>query len=416
MIERKIIIGCITSTEFLKKINSVWNSKYIESNTARQLAAWCWTYFKEYDRAPGRDIETIFFEQLRQGGIPHELAEDIEQNILPGLSQEYENEEFNIEYLIKITNQYFKERKLLLQAENIKSLVDSGEVDEAEKVITNYTPVNIIPDLDSFIQSISQIRKKKKPHTIIFMKPWLKSGQVSIIYSKAGVGKTLLSALVAYVVGLKDYDKKETDIGEWQVKTPTGTLYIDGEMGEQEMLERISQFEWLGRQNAVHSMKILAVPEYQLETEDSFYLSDRNNQLKIIKWLRINPTYKLIVLDSVSTLFGLKEENDNSEWSTKVNPFLRDLKALDVACIMLHHAGKDNKKGVRGASAIEAMVHNIFRLTPHEAKNPEGGEAWFILSKDKQRSSGHGFKTFSLRFYQNDNEKQTHWEITKNSL
>lgn len=416
MIERKIIIGCITSTEYLRKIRSVWNAKYIESNTARQLARWCWEYFDEYDRAPVRDIETIFFEQLRQGEIPQELAEDIEQNILPGLSKEYENEEFNVEYLLKTTNQYFKERKLLLQAENIKSLVDSGEVDEAEKIITNYSPVSITPDLSSFIQSVSQIRKKKKPPTITFMKPWLKSGQATIIYSKAGVGKTLLSALVAYVLGLKDYDKEEADIGEWQVKQPTGTLYIDGEMGEREMVERISQFEYVGRQSAVHSIKILSVPEYQLETEDSFYLSDRNNQLKIIRWLRANPTYQLIVLDSVSTLFGMVEENDNSEWSTKVNPFLRDLRALGVACLVLHHAGKDTKRGMRGASAMEAMAHNIFRLTAHGDKSEDGGEAWFILSKDKQRSSGVGFKTFALRFYQSDNEHQTHWEVTKNKL
>jgi hypothetical protein len=199
-------------------------------------------------------------------------------------------------------------------------------------------------------------------------------------------------------------------MGGWIVKNPTGTLYLDGELGEQEMEDRIKKFEWLGRQERDRRLKILSVPEYQLETGDTFYLSSRVNQLKIIKWLEDHLRYKLVVLDSASTLFGLENENDNSEWNNKINPFLRDLRALGVACILLHHAGKDNKRGLRGASAMGAMAHNIFRLSNHGDKDE--GEAWFKLSKDKQRAGGFGFKDFSLHFFQNETETETHWEIT----
>jgi hypothetical protein len=42
MIERKILIGLITQTEFLRQIESEWDFDYIESTTAKQLSMWCW--------------------------------------------------------------------------------------------------------------------------------------------------------------------------------------------------------------------------------------------------------------------------------------------------------------------------------------------------------------------------------------
>lgn len=412
MIERKIIIGLITSSQFLQDIKAIWQSRYMESATAKIIAQWCWEYYDEYHKAPFRDIEVIYHKKLQQGNLSKELAEEIEQDILPGLNDEFVEEEINVEYLTKITVDYFRERKLLLYKDNLEELIDTGKIEEAEKIALEYVPVSKTKvDLKDFIVTTAQIRRKKKEPLITFMKPWLKEGQTTILYGKAGCGKSLLSILIAYIVGLKEY--KEVEIGEWQVKHPTGCLYIDGEMGEQEMNERISQYEYLGRQSQEHRIKILSLPEYQLATEDSFHLSVRENQLKILHWLRDHPNYKLIILDSVTTLFGLQEENDNSEWSNKVNPFLRDLRALGIACILLHHAGKDAKKGLRGATAMEAMAYNIFRLTNHGAKEQERGEAWFVLSTDKQRASKYSFKKFALHFFPSMDGKDTEWEETE---
>jgi RecA-family ATPase len=286
-------------------------------------------------------------------------------------------------------------------------------VDEAEKAVVEFKPLSTsVKKLNEFILTAEQIRKRNNKRPPFLMKPWLREGQTTIIYGNYGSGKSLLTISVAYVLGLRNFDKSDCDIGEWQVINPTGTLYIDGELGELEMEDRIKQFEWLGRQQ--YRTRILSIPEYQLKTEDVFSLSNRLNQLKIIEWLKEHPNYKLVVLDSASTLFGLLEENDNSEWNNKINPFLRDLRALSVACLLLHHAGKDNKKGLRGASAMGAMAHNIFRLMDHKEKNIDDGEAWFTISKDKQRAAGKGFKTFSLRYTQNDNQTATWWETTEN--
>lgn len=409
MIERKIIIGLIVSTEFCEKIKPIWNPLLLESATAKRLAGWIWEYYNEYKRAPGKDMEGIYYSKIKETKLAKELAEEIEQDILPGLSAEFTRDDFNLEFLLIESTNHLNTRHLTLHNESVQALLEAGKTEEAQKLIKQFQPLGLaINRLNDFILTAPQIRRKETKQPLVLMKPWLKQGQLTIIYANYGVGKSLLTMAIAYVLGVKNYDDKKCEIGEWQVKNPCGCLYIDGELGELEMEERLSKFEWIGKQPPAHKMSILSVPEYQLETEDVFTLSDRKNQLMIIQWLKEHPTYKLVVLDSASTLFGLVEENDNSEWSTKINPFIRDLRALGVACIMLHHSGKDGKRGLRGASAMGAMAHNIFKLTNHGDKSD--GEAWFTIAKDKQRAGGYSFAPFNLHFTQNDAETQTSWK------
>jgi RecA-family ATPase len=296
----------------------------------------------------------------------------------------------------------------------VEAFRKAGKKEEAEKLISEYKSHTRIVKLTKYISTVAKLKKDETPSPTTIMHPWLKEGQITIIYANYGVGKSLLSILVGYMCGLKEFDTNDCEIAEWFVKTPTGCLYVDGELGEKEMVERVSQYEWLGTQHRDHKMQILSIPDYQIKTEDVFYLGERKNQLELVSWLKDHPTYKLIILDSVSTLFGLTNENDNSEWGNKVNPFLRDLRALNVACLLLHHSGKSSKTGLRGASAMGAMAQNIFKLEPHEKYNIDNGEAWFVLKKDKQRSGGKQFKTFSIHFYQNEEKTETNWEITEN--
>jgi hypothetical protein len=415
MIERKIIIGLITSTEFIKLIQNIWDIKLIESASAKRIAEWCWEYYSKFQKAPEKEIESIFFKKLKSGKLPKDIAEEIEQDILPGLSQEYVKKSYNLESLVEETKIYFEERNLSIYIETVEAFKTAGQISEAVKYALNFKPLGTsIYNLDDFILYASQIREKKSKPPVTLMTPWLKEGQLTIIYSPAGCGKTLLTLAISYVLGLNKFDTKKAEIGEWQVKHPTGTLYIDGEMGEVEMEDRIRKYEWLGRQTNKYMLKVLSIPEYQIATEDSFYLSSRLNQIKILQWLKTHPNYKLVILDSASTLFGLEDENNNSEWNNKINPFLRDLRAIKIACILLHHSGKDGKRGLRGASAISAMAQNTFKLTNHKDQDPDAGEAWFTLSKDKQRSGGYNFKTFSLRFSLDGEQDETHWEITTN--
>jgi len=412
MLERKIIIGLITSTEYCQQVQPIWDAKLLDSATAKRIAMWCWEYYNQYKQAPARNIEDIYYGKVKQGKLPKELAEEFEQDILPNLSEEYNSTTFNVEYLLQQTINYFNTQRLKQISEGVQVLLTTDDVTAAEQLIRSYSPILTPADsLSDHIVTVQQIRRKERKPPKLLMKPWLRAGELTIIYGNYGSGKSLLTIAVAYMLGLPT-DVTDEAIGEWLVREPVGTLYIDGELGELEMEERLRCFEWLGRQK--HRTRVLSVPEYQLATENPFHLSDRVNQQRIVQWLRHNPDYKVVVLDSVSTLFGLEEENSNSEWNNKVNPFLRDLRALDVACILLHHSGKDNKRGLRGASAMGAMAHNIFRIVTHPNYDIDEGAAWFTIKKDKQRAAGYSFGEFSLRFTRAANK--TIWEVTSNKV
>ena len=79
---------------------------------------------------------------------------------------------------------------------------------------------------------------------------------------------------------------------------------------------------------------------------------------------------------------------------------LKDCKLIAVCDVI-----KDRAKNV-----VEKFSCEYY--TNYEDKGPDDGEAWFKISKDKQRAGGFLFKNFTIRFYQNEDQTETHWEIT----
>lgn len=146
MIERKIVIALITNTEYLRAIESIWRSEFIESSTAKLISTWCWEFYNKYGKAPMYDIDTIFMKKLRAGKISSEDAEEIETEILPNLSQEYEKENLDIKPFVQETKEYFIERQITIHQETIEALLVKGKVEEAKKEIEDFRLIEIEED------------------------------------------------------------------------------------------------------------------------------------------------------------------------------------------------------------------------------------------------------------------------------
>lgn len=140
MIERKIIIGLITSTEYLQQIQKHWNPMLLQSDAAKKIAGWVWEYFDKFGHAPMKDIEGIFFSKLKDPKLPKVTAEEIQEDILPSLSKEFEKEGINVDYLLAESKRYFTERRLINVQGSIESLLAVGDVLGAEAVLCSYTP------------------------------------------------------------------------------------------------------------------------------------------------------------------------------------------------------------------------------------------------------------------------------------
>ena len=140
MIERQIIIALIVSTDYLRQIRDIFNVQFLESEMARRLAGWCIEFYDQYHEAPQKHIQDIYYEKLSQGLLP-EIATEIEEDILPGLSEEYEQESINVRYLLRQTRQHFTRQHLEMHKEQIEELLNAGKLNEAERISSAFKPL-----------------------------------------------------------------------------------------------------------------------------------------------------------------------------------------------------------------------------------------------------------------------------------
>lgn len=153
--ERRIVIGLAVSRDYLSRVQRIWNPDLLSSQELRTVAEWCLDYFAKYNRAPDRDIASIYMEQLQNGQLSNAEAEYIEA-LLESLSEEYGRDaQFNSAYLYDRTVKYLKAQELARHSEEVQALVDAGQVAEAEKLARSYTP-SILVDEDTGLDLASE--------------------------------------------------------------------------------------------------------------------------------------------------------------------------------------------------------------------------------------------------------------------
>ncbi len=140
-LERRINIGLIVSTEYIQKIRQTWDSSLLENRVAKTLADWCIEYFDKYGEAPGHEIQSIYEEKLQLNKIPQKVAEEIEDEVLPSLNEQYLEQGINADQLIRNTKIHLRKKRLERHKELIQEKIDEGSVEEAEQLMLNYDPV-----------------------------------------------------------------------------------------------------------------------------------------------------------------------------------------------------------------------------------------------------------------------------------
>lgn len=139
-IDRQIITGLITCDPFIKEVKRIYKPDFLVTKFTVIVANWCFEYFDRYGKAPGKTIKDIFQSKQRDG-LDETDAELIE-DFLVGLSDDYERgDKFNWEYVLEQTEKLFRQRNLKFLAEDIDACLSSGDLDEAEAVLTDFKKV-----------------------------------------------------------------------------------------------------------------------------------------------------------------------------------------------------------------------------------------------------------------------------------
>lgn len=235
--EQNIVIGLITSTDYIKQIESVFDLELMDAAAAKMLARWSMEYYNKYKEAPGEAIHDIYTRKVNAGKISEDLAEAIEEDILPALNEKYLNSPDKLDYLIEETFKYFTEQKLSRLSEEINDLVEKGEIKEAQTLIENYKKIEKPAD-DIDMSNESVLKKLREAFTKVSQ---------PVIYYPGALGEFWNEHLVrGGLVGIMAPEKRGKtflllDMAIRAVRQGTPTAFFQaGDMTSEQQLIRTS--------------------------------------------------------------------------------------------------------------------------------------------------------------------------------
>jgi hypothetical protein len=211
----------------------------------------------------------------------------------------------------------------------------------------------------------------------VMVDPWLKQGDINMVYGKAGIGKTF------FVYGMLHAMCRGDSFGPWQCYGPVKTLYIDGELPLGDIQERLRQLEMIS--DATQYITFLSVNRMIDQNLGQINLAEEYWRNWLFDHI-IAGEYKLVILDNLLSLaMSIGAVNTDEGWQP-INQWLLSLRFHGVTTILVHHAGKPKKDGSidqLGTSTRVANMNTVIALT-HSA-NPEPGKMRFVVNFPKKR-------------------------------
>lgn len=146
--ERAILMGMIVHDRVLGRIASHLSAERrpFRSKWCNIIGRWCLDYYAKYEKAPRQAVESLFNEFARKSN--DEDSVEVVEKFLMGLSDDYKvmARELNTEYLVDTAARYFNEVKLEKLSKEIESSLANGELEEAQKLVSGFTPVAFASD------------------------------------------------------------------------------------------------------------------------------------------------------------------------------------------------------------------------------------------------------------------------------
>ncbi len=184
--------------------------------------------------------------------------------------------------------------------------------------------------------------------------PLFVKGGVNVIYSEAGMGKSLLVqyAMAALASGkpFLGYDGGE----------PVSVLYIDQEMSDGLLLDRLEDAAYHVRYDDPERDPVLGA-HFHYANMPPLPMLNTPEGGEAMRKLAEHFEAQVVVIDTTTdSVEG--DENDNTPFKLLWRYCVRPLKERGCTVILLSHAGKDPDSGIRGGSAQQGNPETIWRL------------------------------------------------------
>lgn len=375
-IEREILIGMIVSTDYLEKIHKVDPTKYLASSMPKRMAGWCLEYFSKYQKAPGEDIEGIYFEKLKDG-LPKDIGEEIEEEILPGLSEEYTKKDIDFAFLFDRTFSYFQDRQLELHEEKLRECRDSGEREKAWALQSRFKPLQD-PRYEEEELSITEYFTADIPDPEWLVDDLIPKG-LTILAGAPKTGKSYFALYKALHLGQR---RKMFDAG---FKGTSGSiLYLALEDPRKRIAERV--------RSILRNPKLTRL-EQTMEIKHTWPHLARGGLHELEAWLESKEHPALIVIDTFARVAPIKTSTSAGRWYQEEYSAYAPLADLahkyDTSIILITHTKKGKEKDVfneiLGGSGTQAAADNLVVMS----KVPNRKEQRQLAVRGKEIEDSH---------------------------
>lgn len=228
-------------------------------------------------------------------------------------------------------------------------------------------------EIDTFGISLEDFlaMELEEPEKIMF---GICKGNLGLMVAGTNVGKTTLALNLILSIGA---NKTFHPLFE-EINTGRRVMYIDGEATKSELqadlMTMLMNFEPSEQARIKNNLSIICDEEIDEESLDLV----NPEHLKKIQEKAIEFKPDLIIVDTLSALTTLEDENDNAKVKREIIQPLKNLgKKANTGVLLLHHSGKysegkyeadDSYKG-RGASTFGGSSRVIFNLKSGKGNN-----------------------------------------------
>ncbi len=217
---------------------------------------------------------------------------------------------------------------------------------------------------------LSEFLAMALPAREIVLAPWLPSQGLAMIHAPRGVGKTFLAISIAYAVASGGTFLK------WTAPTPRGVLFIDGEMPQVVMQERVAAVAASVDYEQQAPLRIITPDQQNYAMPD---LATPEGQEAVNA--HITDDISMVIVDNLSSLVRTGKENEAESWEP-VQAWALGLRKLGKSVLLIHHSGKAGQQ--RGTSRREDVLDTVIVLKRPAAYKPQDG-AVFEVHVEKAR-------------------------------
>ncbi len=377
-IERKILIGLVTDSNYTAKVLALKNVNPVQllaSTSCKMLANWCIEYYNEYHEAPGKKLEDIFMEHTDK--IDNETAQDVEE-ILAGLSDEYEEKGGNDKYLFDRTFKHFQLRQAEILRDKQDQAISADDLDEFYKQQISFKPIQIESEEKTTFKGMEIYNEKIKP--IKWLIDDLIPKGLTIFGGQSKLGKSYLALnMTMHLAQDKYMFADQSSIAYKGARGPV--LYLALEDPKERLKNRILAIE--------------PNPDEKLLNRYFTITREWNKLYKggladLEEWLKKAKRPKLIVIDVIAKVWNMKNSTGAGRWYNQEYEIFSPLSDLahkyDTSIIAITHTKKGKEADVfneiLGGAGTQGPADNLMVLSRRPGNSKQRVLA--IRGKDMQ--------------------------------